>query len=229
MSHEGVLRFAVGTPSRLRSSVWRLWVYRSEAYLAGRYMGSWLKLSLHSSGIWRLAWAEELEREEAGDRVLKRWQRPPDYSEGWAKGPSIAVPAPLFPDLLDSADGQNLRDVIWVPEPNPDTSVFLTILIGRSGVGWEAQERGDQHVVGVLPIQSGETVGVVWTQRSHTAEARSYLTEMMRNAPRVPTDIPAEHLFVNLIRVGNDASGGPLICDVILGREHLAPLENGSR
>ena len=49
------LRFAVGTPSAARSSVWRLWVNQDDVYLGQRATTQFLKVSLHASGDWRIA------------------------------------------------------------------------------------------------------------------------------------------------------------------------------
>jgi hypothetical protein len=51
--------------------LWRVWVQGDEIYLAPRGMARLVKLSLHSSGIWRWAWVENsvLDRELEGDRV----------------------------------------------------------------------------------------------------------------------------------------------------------------
>ncbi len=88
------IRFAVGPPHEARSSIWRLWVQGNETYLSTRGLASTLKLSLHQSGKWRLAWTSdsELFAQGTNDRVEQRWERPPEFYPGWVHGPTIIIP-----------------------------------------------------------------------------------------------------------------------------------------
>ncbi len=52
---EKEIRFAIGSRSDLRSSVWRLWAQGDDLYLASRTTASIAKLSMHKSGICRFA------------------------------------------------------------------------------------------------------------------------------------------------------------------------------
>jgi hypothetical protein len=74
-----VLRFAVGTPTGLRSGTWRLWVPRgkSDVYLSRRTFGRNWKVSLHNPGPWQLALTSEyLARPDALELA------PPDNPRG---------------------------------------------------------------------------------------------------------------------------------------------------
>ena len=215
----------------MRSAVWRLWVEGSEIYLAGRTAVAVYKLSLHSSGKWRLAWTKELKEQESEDRVLMRWERPA-ASNGWVQGPSVAIPAPQFPDLLDSGAMLDLKDVILVADPKADSCGFFTVWISLPDVGleeWQAEARGGRRLLGTLPLANRETVGILWSEVPHTERDQSYLSQLRREAPKVPTDIPPEHIFLNMVHFGTDDTGRPVLCDLVLGREHLVPLGSGNR
>src|SRR6266508_4520912 len=53
------VRFAVGSPSGPRASVWRLWTQRSDVYMAVRSIGGIQKVSLHEDGNCFLAFTRE--------------------------------------------------------------------------------------------------------------------------------------------------------------------------
>jgi hypothetical protein len=74
--------FAAGSPEAPASSIWKLWHHREKVYLGTRSMLGFIKLSLHSSGNWRVAWTTEsglvAPTSDSGDRVEKRWQPRPN-------------------------------------------------------------------------------------------------------------------------------------------------------
>lgn len=85
------LRFAAGSPERRFSSVWRLWVHGSDAYLGARTLLRWLKLSMHQTGPdqWISAFTSESGAvlNETGSRRHRTWTRPPEFRPGWTQGP----------------------------------------------------------------------------------------------------------------------------------------------
>jgi hypothetical protein len=88
----GGTRFAVGTPDGAHSSVWRVWAYRSDVYVAARSIVSEMRVSLHASGKWRAAFTEKhLKRPQpfidpSRDRAVDKWERPPEFAPGWTRG-----------------------------------------------------------------------------------------------------------------------------------------------
>lgn len=75
------LRFAIGTPDGVSSNSWRLWVQGTDTYVSCRDNFREFKVSLHTSGVWRVAFTEEAVKRnpslktQEGDRVLHR-QKP---------------------------------------------------------------------------------------------------------------------------------------------------------
>jgi hypothetical protein len=59
MTSKTANRVGVGTPSAVQASIWRFWNEAEELYVVGRESRMALKLSLHSSGISRLAYISE--------------------------------------------------------------------------------------------------------------------------------------------------------------------------
>ena len=78
-----VLRFAVGSPENIQSFVWRVWVQGDDVYIGARNALQVFKVSLHASGIWRIAFVKELKKEDSNsDRVIVRWNKPAESPLG---------------------------------------------------------------------------------------------------------------------------------------------------
>ena len=89
---ENRVRFAVGSDQR-HSGSWRAWGHAGSCYISARTAGRDIKISLHPSGKFRLAFDEkQLPRlEERGiklpdgqDRALAKWKRRPAPESGTA-------------------------------------------------------------------------------------------------------------------------------------------------
>jgi hypothetical protein len=116
---ELVARFAVGSAEGPRSAVWYLWTGKgtSDVYIAARALIGNLKVSLHESGVWRIAFTEEHKEGQASthdkDRVIERWNRPysgvttqeePNVRERIKAGPgSSGISALFVPDFRESS------------------------------------------------------------------------------------------------------------------------------
>jgi len=166
------VRFAVGTPDGPRGSVWRVWTYRSDVYIAARSAASDQKVSLHASGVWRSAFTEAHAQKEnslvgeGDDRVLDRWNRPAEFAPGWTRAFMVVVPArEVVPcDVPAKSD-----EIVWI-EPLPDGwATIFTVLFaapgasGSDGRGFATAEGREHHteIVATLPLENGETVWVL--------------------------------------------------------------------
>lgn len=83
-TRSGPVRFAVGAPDDLTSNSWRFWTTAAgDAYLACRDNFNNMKVSLHASGRWRMAYTSEaLALNPAlvaagSDRAWEVWDEPP--------------------------------------------------------------------------------------------------------------------------------------------------------
>lgn len=115
----GGLRLSVGSVSR-RSSIWRVTAYRNDVYITAGGLGQSMKLSLHESGVWRIAYLSEEHAERVGatgkpefnhdPRVVDRWEEP-EGASGWMHALTVWVPhghlTPL-PDEVESEEAHNL-------------------------------------------------------------------------------------------------------------------------
>src|ERR687892_894675 len=111
------VRFAVGSPERPRSSVWRLWVHGSDAYLGARVLLGAIKLSMHQSGDWISAFTSQSGVGlPTGSRRHHTWRRPPEFTPGWTQGPSVAIPWVTWRNELRWRE-ELPPDTAWAPAP----------------------------------------------------------------------------------------------------------------
>jgi hypothetical protein len=128
-----VLRFAVGHPDGPRSAVWRVWATprSSDVYVTARTLGGVAKVSLHESGRWRFAFTKEYSEDEnslapsEGDRVIGKWNRPPEVADGITPAFMVSVPSAEVTEprlRLPEVDRKYTSKVVRVPPRSPAPS-----------------------------------------------------------------------------------------------------------
>jgi hypothetical protein len=185
----GGTRFAVGTADGARSSVWRVWAYRSDVYVAARSMVSEMRVSLHASGKWRAAFTEaHMKRPEPFidptlDRAVDKWERPPEFAPGWTRGFMIIVPASEVVTGVEPIAEPD--DVVWLAPPPDGFATYFDILLaapgatGSEGRGF-ATARGYEsstEVVTTIELENGERLWVLAHAEPLTYEATQRLEE----------------------------------------------------
>jgi hypothetical protein len=212
------VRFAVGSASEARSSLWRLWVDKDDVYLAVRQTPRGLKVSLHKSGDWRIAWVKnpDLNEQLHADRIVCRWRRPPEFTPGWTHGVSILVPAiPLQHPL--SAMVEAGTKVAWIPPAQPGRALEIGVLISapRARITTVRVADGPARTVGQVKLANGDAVWVVMGERLLTPVEQA-ATEKMRTTTINMTGEPKDPC-ASAIQAETAA-----ILDVALGLENFA-------
>ncbi len=134
------IRWAVGTPDGPRSQSWSLFgsTNDDDVYLGPRSQTHAIKLSLHRSGRWRMAWTEKYAKSvgmpDDVDRVLT-WRDPPEeVRPGWRHAVMLLVTPESVAQQLPQDSG--LGKVAFFPAPNPDDGLWFRLLIGQPGSEW---------------------------------------------------------------------------------------------
>jgi hypothetical protein len=149
------------------STVFRVWVQRSDVYIAARSIAGTMKVSLHESGVWRMAFTTQHVEQGStfvaptADRLMERWQRPPEYEPGWTAAFEIIVPHSELGPAPQPARPE--PRVFWHPDPGAGLETRYWILIAGAGVEEPVPlPRGAvrQTVIGRLGLVNGETVYV---------------------------------------------------------------------
>jgi hypothetical protein len=235
----GGVRWAVGSPSGARASVWRVWARRDEVYIAARGAASDMKISLHSSGRWRSAFTERhLQRPKplippGADRAFEKWIRPAEFAPGWTRGFSIIVPtSEVVPCdvVIDSPD-----EVLWIAAPLEGWAVHFDILlstpeaaIGSDGRGFATPEGYERatHVVTAFDLANGERVWVVSHAEQMTAEQVAMVEEVRTKIIGASTDGLREALSdpgphdLHGIAIGYLGDGTRFYLDLAISKEH---------
>jgi hypothetical protein len=226
---DSVIRFAVGSPKEAHSAVWTLFTQGNDVYLSSRLMGRYLKISLHASDVWRLAWTKESQilMEGTNDRVIHRWRRPPQFRPGWTRGVSLVVPWTPMGRHFPAVDASAGKPVQWLRPPAPDHKVTFTVLFAapeRSEATWKSiREPGDRSL-GRLILPNGEGVHVAVRRAPleliEKAEAEKLANELHINlaANAAPENIQGASAIVWFLA---REDGSPIILNVSLGPGNL--------
>lgn len=162
MAERKEVRFGLGSAEGQYSMVWRVWVQGNEIYMTSRVVGRWMRLSLHSSGIWRWAFIEgsATAREMKGDRAQRKWLQPSPFIPGWVAGPSVMFPwAPVEGWTADPVETD--KPVSWLEPPVKNEKVTVSLMIGGPGImpARDLLEEKRFPLLGELFLRSG---GRVW-------------------------------------------------------------------
>lgn len=173
------MRFAIGTSKGPRGLVWSASVKSDELYLGTR-RSPW-KVSVHGSGVWRIAFTAEWAKSnspEGRDRVVARWNRPPEMAPGLTHALTIAVPH----EALAVAAAPEIRHVAWCPAPNAGEIAWFGIMEGRPGYPIElAEEAAAQGSTVVGELRLGDRpIAVTYSVASQTDAERRIIAEIRR-------------------------------------------------
>jgi hypothetical protein len=221
-----VLRVGVGSPAEPRSSIWRLWLQGDEVYVGARELLRAFKVSLHKSGIWRMAFVRALEtKERSSDRLVHRWQRPKADHRGATRAVAIIVP-PVLPQRPFKSRSIVDSSVEWLPLPPPNKVMVLLVVFVRSGVVVDPIMFGGDQLIGRLKKKNGETVCLVAHVLNPPAPMLTQIHETMLGLKIHVTGEPSETSLTarawsahwdEEIRESNP----PIIYDIPLGWENV--------
>jgi hypothetical protein len=228
--HPEAIRFAVGTPADVRSWVWRMWAHRDEIYIRARDALTVFKVSLHNSGVWRIAFVADLERDDAAsDRVITRWKKPGEFAPGWTPSVGIVVSwvHPRQPFRQKPTDDKRVR--FYAP-PKPGNRLLFKVLFSRSG-GSEADlariTRDGDQLVARLEKRNGEVAWLVLREDAlQPVEDEKIRDVMAKTKIHLQPGSSANALIGSraLLVVAADSPGvadQPTILDIPLGMENV--------
>ncbi len=233
--NKDTIRFAVGTPENPQSWIWRLWVQGDEVYLGAKNALQAFRVSLHKSGIWRIAFVKELKREdETSDRVIVRWKKPDEFTPGWT--PSIAV---LVSSIKPSRPFNKVKmedeRIVWFPQPAEGKRALFKILISSSTMTESDLKKilisGDK-LAGTLGKKNGERVWLVLREDDLTAIEIAKIRDVMDKTKihlKAGSSEDSLHDSRALLVVSEDVpttTTQPTILDISLGKENLEMAAN---
>src|SRR3989338_530076 len=161
---KNIIRFAVGTQDDPKSWVWRLWVQGDEVYIGAKNSLQAFKVSLHKSGIWRIAFVKELKRsDDTADRVIVKWQKPGEFVPGWTASIAVAVSSIEPARPFKKVRVEDTR-IVWFSQQTKGKRLLFKILISSQGMSETDLKKiivaGDK-LAGRLVKTNGEIVWLV--------------------------------------------------------------------
>ena len=177
---ESPVRFAVGTPSGMSSYSWRVWIHGSDTYVMCRDNYREFKVSLHSTGIWRLGLTEKAVSDrpdlvaEGADRAWKKWTPGTgDAGKAVVAFRIVFLSQSLF---LQPADRTDWRPSIMFVEPpeGPETMTFVSVVVVRSHAPLVGPDI-DGGIIAVVPLDDISSIQLVAQYESRDALWKSIL------------------------------------------------------
>ena len=158
----GTIRFAVGSPTGLRSSTWRIWSakHTKDVYLAARSIAGLQKVSLHESQSWSHSFVSD-ERAKpfvrpGSSRHVDIWPAPASFGEGWRRGYCIIVPSTDLRPWPQVEPG----DIAFAPLPGTGYWVYIEVVFVAAGTTTRLVF-DEMHLIGSMSPVDGSEVKVV--------------------------------------------------------------------
>lgn len=174
------IRFAVGDPNNVQSHIWRIWVQGNDVYLGTRDSLNIMKVSLHASGIWRLAYVESFDkRDRNSDRVIIRWTK----KEGpidWFQSINI-ITTPSTSKNLFNPQKESLDSIQWIPSCGVGRKVFFKIVFSGSNISLEKGKLSlkQYSVLKYWKKADGETVWLLYGETELHSSERSRVNDVV--------------------------------------------------
>jgi hypothetical protein len=133
---KGPARFAVGDPNGLSSNSWRVWAEKkNDVYIKCRDSFSETKVSLHTSGRWRMGFTTEAVAKRptliAADvnRAWEVWDKPPEVLPNTTTAFHLYFPTPELAVLPEQRVGKAWKDVIFIEAAPPGKITIITLFL----------------------------------------------------------------------------------------------------
>lgn len=166
---EKSIRFGVTDHAGRRSSTWKCWTQvgleKKDVYISCRELRGKLKLSLHETGRWHVAfdWNQfpSMFRDSPPDtRFLSTWDKPASIIQGLTLACRIHFPwhVATIPDALDAK-------VIWIPVAPQGQSVEVAVFLSEGemvATDWPARVSMSTRPVGSFELDGGGCVWIVY-------------------------------------------------------------------
>lgn len=125
--------FTLGNRSE-HSSIWHIALNprHGDIYISSSDSSKDIKVSLHASGVWRMAMTEEsgIVIPETGDRLLHRWSRPKPATETLTVAFTICVMNTAVQPRRTTMTDARAAKIVWLPvnhnAPATEVNILLT-------------------------------------------------------------------------------------------------------
>jgi hypothetical protein len=181
------LRFRVEDVTRgVESSTWSVVGSKKsgDLYFSGREIMGDLKISLHKSGITRMAWTTAAASSRVAadtDRVLSRWTATDSFPGGWALALRLSIPDSALSQILPPLPERPAKPTVTLPAAGPGRTIEVRVLLGEPGCGGIRLE-GEVEEVGRMVLGDGTKVWVTAWSHPTTADVEEQLVQVRTRA-----------------------------------------------
>lgn len=161
------VRFAVGPPDGLTSNSWRVWTSKiGDIYLKCRDSFKETKVSLHTSGRWRMGFTTEAVA--TSDKLLGRdqnrawevWDEPPKSLPETVEAFRLVFPPSELAVRPDQRKGKAWEKVIHIESAPPGKLTVITLFITREGLNLN-HESEPNFCLACFDIGKGRTAQLI--------------------------------------------------------------------
>lgn len=170
---ETAIRFAAKNSLDRRSGIWKCWANlgngKNDVYVTNRATGKALKVSLHETGSWRIAFLSGFLREEIqadsrlrSNRLVDIWPRPEEISAGCTLALRIVIPEDAVTVPISDKDP---RSTVWIPAPASGKALEVVLLLTApcsNALGWPGRDSMGTQLLGSFEIENGYRVWMVY-------------------------------------------------------------------
>ncbi len=207
-----------------------MWVQRNDVYLGARDMLKALKVSLHRSNIWRIAFVNDLDgKDEGTDRAVVKWKRPDEFAPGWTGSIGVLI-SPIQPQRPFQKARDNDSRIHWFAPATEGRKLLFKVLFSQPGYSERQLNaisvRGDR-LVGRLLKRNGEIVWLLAREDELTPVEMAKIRNVMDNVkidliPGASEDsIEFSRALLLLSAHDPDVADQPTILDIALGKENV--------
>ena len=208
-----------------------MWVQRNDVYLGARDILWALKVSLHRSNIWRIAFVNDLEGKDKGtDRAVVKWRRPDEFAPGWTGSIGVLI-SPIQPQRPFQKAKDDDSRIHWLAPAAEGRKVLFKVLFSQPGYSEKHLKlitvRGDR-LVGRLLKRNGEIVWLVVREDELTPIEMANIRDAMDNvkielSPGASEGSIGDSRALFILPADDPGvANQPTILDIALGKENVA-------
>lgn len=161
------VRFAIGEPHGMTSNSWRIWTNdKGDTYVACRDNFNNVKVSLHASGRWRMAFTSEAVAKEPnlvsanGNRAWEVWGEPDQIRPGTVVALRLIFITSELRVAPNQRNGRKWRDTIFVnSRPTKGKLTVATLFLTHGNIEQRHEYEPTLHLAS-LPLPNGRRVQV---------------------------------------------------------------------
>ena len=164
LQQPGTIRWATGHPDSPRSLTWTVVGARNsdDVYVGTRGLMGAAKLSLHQSGVWRLAGTPRRGknanfREEF--RLIERYEATTELAPGWVHAVRIRTPSTTFRPAIAERRPRDKQPIRFYPTPDLPLHLEYHVVLGDSAA--QVATVNDAITVGQMALTSGKRVWII--------------------------------------------------------------------